>query len=680
MPKAAAIYTNFTAGELSPRLEGRVDISKYFNGVRTMKNMVIHPHGGATRRGGTKFVARCKTPDKKVRLVPFEFSVEQAYILEFSENCIRFFRNSAVVGGGGFSSGFSSGFLGVQSIVEITTTYLESELFELQFVQSADVLYIVHPAHAPAKLSRVAVDSFQLEDEVFDNGPYGDENTTSTTLTPSATSGSITITASTDTFASTDVGRLVRIDQGADFGYATITAYTSATQVDADVDDNFVSTNARTSWRLGAFSETTGYPSCVAFYEDRLMYAATITEPQTVWGSQSNIYNDFGPGDKDSDGVTYTINSDQVNTIRWLSPGKSLTIGTAGGEFLMSASSRDEAITPSNIKIVRQSEYGGAYILPVRSNGVVLFLQRSTKKLRQFVYQFESDSYIAPDLTLLSEHITGQGIVEMDFQNEPDSIVWMVRKDGALIGMTYERDQEVVGWHRHTIGGVSDAAGASAKVESVAVIPDGDRDQVWISVQRYINGENVRHIEVIDKGRDNIQPNDDEDYFVDGGVFYTGTPTKVISGLTHLEGETVQVLADGAVRPDAVVENGAITLQAEASSVSAGLGYVSDLETMRIEAGSADGSAQGKIKRIHKIGIRFFDTLGAKFGPNKDRLDILSFRSTSDPMNQAPPRFTGDKEESFPAGHETEGRVFLRQDQPLPMTILAIMPRVRTNG
>lgn len=680
MPKAAFIQTNFTAGELSPRLEGRVDISKYFNGVRTMKNMVIHPHGGATRRGGTKHRASAKFGDKKARLIPFQFSVEQAYVLEFGENYIRFYRDGAVIGGGGFSSGFSNGFEGETSIVEVSTTYLESELFELQFVQSADVLYIVHPNHKPAKLSRTAIDSFAIADEDFVNGPYQDENTTGITLTPSATTGAgITITATGDVFVSTDVGRIVRIDEGADFGYATITAFTSATEVTADAVDDFVSTNARDSWRLGAFSDTTGYPGAISFYEDRLMYAATTTKPQTIWGSQSNVYNDFGPGDLDSDAVTYTINSDQVNVIRWLSPGKSLVVGTVGGEFLMSASNRDEAITPSNIKIVRQSEYGGAYVLPVRSNGVVLFLQRSTKKIRQFVYQFESDSYIAPDLTLLSEHITADGVVEMDYQKEPDSIVWMVRKDGALLGMTYERDQEVVGWHRHTVGGVSDASGTEAQVESVAVIPDGDRDQVWISVKRYINGSVVRNIETIELGRNNINPIDSDDFFVDSGIQYDGAETTVISGLDHLEGETVQVLADGAVRPDEVVSGGLITLEAPASKASIGIGYMSDLETMRIEAGSANGSAQGKIKRIHKIDIRFFDTLGGKFGPNENKLDVIFSRSTSDKMGEAPPRFTGDKEQSFNNGYDTDGRVYIRQDQPLPMTVLAIMERVRTN-
>jgi hypothetical protein len=680
MPKASAIQTNFTAGELSPRLEGRVDISKYFNGVKTLKNMIIHPHGGTTRRGGTKFRSTAKDGNKKTRLIPFQFSVEQAYILEFGEGYIHFYKDGEKIGSGSFSSAFSSAFTGAASIVEVETDYLESELFEIQFVQSADVLYLVHPAHKPAKLSRTGVDMFSIEDETFSNGPYQDENTSTTTIAPSATSGTVTLTASDDTFVSTDVGRFVRIDQGTDYGYATITAYTSATEVTATVNDEFVSIDARISWRLGAFSDTTGYPSSIAFYEDRLMYAGTIINPQTIWGSQSGIYNDFAPGDIDSDGLNYTINSDQVNAIQWLSSGKSLVIGTVGGEFLMSASSSDEAITPSNVKIVRQTEYGGAYVMPIRSSGVVLFLQRSSRKLRQFIYEFESDSYVSPDLTLLSEHITGNGITEMAFQKEPDSIVWMVREDGTLIGMTYERDQEVVGWHRHIVGGVSDSDGTQAQVESVAVIPSGSYDQLWISVKRYVNGETVRHIETLEIGRSTINPIDGEDFFVDAGVQYNGEETTSISGLSHLEGETVQILADGAVHPEQKVVSGLVTLRTAASQVSVGLQYTSDLQTMRIEAGSADGTSQSKIKRFHKIDIRFYETLGCQFGASEDNLDTIFFRSTNDKMDQAPDRFSGDKEQAFPSGYNTDGRIFIRQEQPLPLTILAIMPRVRTNG
>lgn len=680
MPKAASIQTNFTAGELSPRLEGRVDIAKYFNGVRTLKNMIIHTHGGASRRGGTKHISNSKSGvGKKVRLIPFQYSVEQAYMLEFGENYIHFYYNESKIGGGAFSSAFSSAFSNESSVYELTTTYLESELFEIQFVQTADLLYLVHPNHPPARLSRTSIEEFQLDDVEFDEPPFGDQNETDTTFTAAAVSGSTTITSTTSIFTASDVGRFVRIDQGSDYGIAEITAYTSETVVSVTTVKDFISTTAQKTWRLGSFSESTGYPSSLAFYEDRLMYGGTPLAPQTIWGSRSGIYNDFTLGADDDDAVQYTIASDQVNAIRWMSSGKSLVIGTVGGEFLLSASTSDEAITPSNIKIVRQSEYGSAYVLPIRTSGVVLFLQGSGRKIRQFVYEFESDSYIAPDLTLLSEHITGKGVTQLAYQREPDSTVWMTREDGSLIGMTYERDQEVTGWHRHNVGGVSDSLGNGAIVESVATIPKDGTDQIWLSVKRYINGETVRSVEVIEPGRDAIEPEDKNDFFVDNGVRYDGEPTMVVGGGAHLEGEEVQILADGYVVPSQVVQNGSITLEFEASSVNYGFGYVSEVETMRIEAGSANGTSQGKIKRINKASFRFYETLGAQYGPNENNLDIIPFRSTSDKMNSSPPRFSGDKEVSWNNGHETPGRILARQTQPLPFAILAIMPKLRTN-
>jgi hypothetical protein len=680
MPRAAPNQTNFTAGELSPRLEGRVDIAKYFNGLKKLENMIVLAHGGATRRGGTIHVDTAKAG--KVRLIPFQFSITQAYVLEFGDQYIRFYRNQAALGGGAFSADFSNDFENVETVTEVVSPYLESELFQLQFAQSADVLYIVHPNHEPRTLSRISDISWTLAEVTTINGPYLDQNLTTVTITPSAITGAgITLTASAATFVSTDVGRLVRIDEGLDFGYAKIVGFTSTTVVTADVVDDFVSVTGQDTWQLGAWSNTTGFPGTIAFFEDRLVYAGSIFQPQTVWGSKSGFYDNFAPGTNADDPYNYTIATDQVNAIQWMSPGKSLTIGTLGGEFLMAASTRNEAITPTNVKIVRQSEYGGANIMPVRAAGVVLFVQRSTKKLRQFIYQFESDSYLAPDLTLLSEHITANGVVEMDYQRDPDSIIWLVRKDGQLIGMTYERDQQVFAWHRHIIGGVSDAAGTDAQVESVAVIPGSDnRDEVWLSVKRFVNGSTVRQLEVITKGRDTITPIDDDDFFVDAGLTFDGSPATVFSGLDHLEGETVQILADGAPVPDKTVSAGSITLDKAASVVHVGFNKSAIIKTLRLESGSANGTSQGKIKRINKVNVRLFDTLGAKVGPTEDKTDIIPFRSTSDPMDSSPPRFTGDKELPFPDGYNKEGEIVIRQDQPLPMTVLSIMPLVRTNG
>jgi hypothetical protein len=675
MPRSAPIQTNFTAGELSPRLEGRIDVAKYGNGCKTLENMISQKHGPASRRGGFYFASEVKTSSKKTRIMPFEFSVTQAYILEFGDQYIRFFKNYGRINSGPFSGEFSNDF-NKDSAYEVASPYLEAELFELVITQSADVLYIAHKNHEPRKLSRTGDTNWTLSIIDFKDGPYNAINTTTTTLTPSGTSGSVTITASAITginngagFKSTDVGRLIRFeDSGNNWSWLTITAFTSATQVTATIEGpNLASTTASDGWRLGAFSDTTGFPSVVTFFEQRLVWAATIDRPQSMFFSVSADYENHAPTDAagdvaDDNGFVYTIATDQVNTIRWMRAGKILSVGTAGGEFIVSQGDNNSPLSPTNTRVVRQTTFGSAQVTPPQVGNAVLFLQRAARKVREYVYQFETDAYTAPDLAILSEHITESGIVEMAYQQEPDSIVWMARTDGTLLGMTYERAQDVVAWHRHIIGGTN------AKIESVAVIPsnDGKQDDLWAVISRTINGSTVRYIEFMTPGLEEGASDTIAATFLDSMLTYNGGSVQTIYGLDHLEGETVSILADGAVHPDRTVASGSITLNREVTKAHIGLPYTSTLQTMRIDAGSADGTAQGKKKRISRINYRLYKTLGLKHGPSEDRLDIIPFRSSADAQDEAPELFTGDKEIEFPRQIDKDGY------------ILAIMPELNT--
>lgn len=668
MPRASPVQTNFTGGEWSPRLAGRVDLSKYFNSLRSAKNGVVLPHGGFMRRSGTRFVAEVKDSTRKARLVPFQFSVEQAYVLQFGHLSVRFFTLEGRLEDAG-------------SPVEVVTPYTEDEIFGLAWAQSADVLYVVHPEHAPRKLQRTSATTFSLNEIDFIDGPYLEENTDNTKkLQPSAATGSVSITATGFApFASTDVGRLVRIKHGSTWGYASITGFTSATEVTADVKGDFGGTTPEGAWRLGLWSKTTGYPAAVTFHEERLYFGGPKDNPQRFDGSRSGDFENFTPGTEDDQAVAFTIASNQVNAIRWMLSARALLIGTAGGEFTATGGGDDDPITPTNINVRRRTGRGSEVMLPVLVDSTVLFVQRGGRKLREFVYSLDIDNFLAPDLTLLAEHITAGGIVELDYAQDPDSTVWAVRGDGILLGMTYLRDQEVVAWHRHSLGGVSDATGTPAKVESLAVIPAPPsgpaHDQVWLVVQRYIGGAVKRYVEFMEEPFAD-QSEQNAAFFVDCGLTYDGGPATTISGLDHLEGETVQVLADGAAHPDRAVSGGIVTLALPASEVHAGLGYVTDLETQRFEAGSAEGTAQGKRKRIHKVALRVHNTLGLLAGPDENSLDRIEFRRGSDPMDQPPAIFSGDKELSFPGGFNSDARVFLRQDQPLPLTVLAVMPRL----
>ena len=429
------------------------------------------------------------------------------------------------------------------------------------------------------------------------------------------------------------------------------------------------------NFSLGAFSATTGHPAAVSFYEQRLVFANTTAQPQTIFFSVAGSFEDFNDGVNPADALIYTIGSNQVNVIRYLASGRVLIVGTSGGEFAVSASGTTEPISPTNAQIKRQANYGSANIQPIQVGNVTMFVQRASRKIRELVYNFDEDSYQAPDLTVLAEHITESGITELAFQQEPDNVVWCVLTNGKFVGMTYRREENVVGWHEQIIGG--SFGSGNAVVESVAVIPgDLNEDEVFLVVKRTIGGATKRYIEFFsnfDFGSD-VQ----DAFFVDSGLTYSGSAATTISGLDHLEGQTVSILANGATHPDKTVSSGSVTLDRSVTKAHIGLSYNSTLQTMRIDAGGTEGTAQGKIKRIHDITLRLFRTVGIQVGSSETDLDRIPFRSSANAMDQALPLFTGDKEVEFRGGFDNDGFIVVKQNQPLPATILAIFPRLQT--
>src|SRR5210317_947714 len=668
MPKTLVSVPSFTAGQLSPRMEGRTDFQKYFSSGKTINNFVVQPHGPITRRPGTHFVSEVKDSSKATRLIPFSFSTTQTYILEFGNQYIRFYKDNGQILSGG-------------SAYEISSPYLESELFDIKFAQSADVMYLCHPSHPVQKLSRTGHTAWTLTDVDFQNGPFMDHNISTTTITTSHTSvgSTATLTLSSTTgvnndqgWLSTDVGRLVHMKDG----HLIITGYTSSTQVTATVEVVISSGSATTDFALGSFSDTTGYPSCVTFFEQRLVFAATLSQPQTLFFSKSGDYENMDDNYHgtvaDDDAIIYTIASNQVNAIRFMTATRTLIIGTAGGEFAVSGGGADVAITPTNILIKKQSNHGAANVDAIPAGNATLFLQRAKRKLRELAYNFDVDGYVSPDLTILSEHISEGGFKQLSYQQEPNQIIWGVRNDGQLIGLTYQREQQVVAWHRHIFGG-------SAVCESVATIPTDDSEyQTWVINKRTINGATKRYVEYIHQ-YDFDETDDTSFNFLDSQLAYDGSPATTISGLSHLEGETVSILADGATQPDKVVSSGSITLDRSASKVKVGLGYTSLLQTMRIDAGSQNGTSQSKTKRIYEITARLYESIGVEIGPDLDNMERIPFRSSANAMDSGINVFTGDKEIEFRGNYETDGFIFVRQTQPLPLTILSLYPKLHTN-
>ena len=751
MARVAAQLTNFTGGELSPRLDGRNDLTKYASGCKTLENFVVYPHGAAARRPGTTFVAEVANSANKTRLIPFEFSTTQTYMLEFSNLKMRVYKdrgsvlegdktisaitkaNPAVVTatGHGYSNGDEvviSGVVGMtevngkrflvankatntfeltdkdgtninsstfttytsggvaNKVFEITTPYTTAQLFDLKFAQSADVMYITHPEHEVEKLSRTAHTAWTLTDVDFTNGPYMDANITTTTLNPGShtVSTGVAVVASAVTginsgsgFLSTDVGRLLQFGTG----YGEITAVADTLNITITIIEDLGSATASANWSLGSFSDTTGHPSCVTFFEQRLVFAGTTSQPQTIFFSKSGDYENMdaniGGTVADDDAIIYTIASNQVNAIRFMTATRTLIIGTAGGEFTVSGGGTDNAITPTNILIKKQSNHGAANVDAIAVGNATLFLQRAKRKIRELAYNFDVDGYIAPDMTILAEHISEGGLTQMAYQQEPNQIIYAVRGDGELIGLTYQREQQVTAWHRHIFGGVFGAG--NAVCESVAVIPTDDTEyEVYVIIKRTINGATRRFVEYINNF-DFTETDNTTFNFLDSALAYSGSAVTTISGLDHLEGQTVSVLANGATHPDKTVSSGSITLDRSSTNVMVGLSYSSILQTMRLDAGSQNGTSQGKTKRIYEITIRLFESVGVEVGESLDNMERIPFRTSSDPMDQGIPPFTGDKAVEFRGNYDTDGFIFVRQTQPLPLTILSLYPELQTN-
>ncbi len=755
MARVSTALTNFTGGQLSDRMEGRTDFQKYFSGCKTLENFIVQPHGSVTRRPGTTFAAEVKTSSLKTRLIPFEFSTEQSYALEFGNNYIRFYKDNGAVleanktitgitqanpgvvtsASHGFANGDTvviSGVVGMTQVngkrftvasvatntfqlqdidgnnvnttsytaytsggianrvYTLTTTYLTADLFNIKYAQSADVMYLCHPDYSVKKLSRTGHTSWTITEVDFTDGPYLDDNITTTTFGMSShTVGTgRTLTASAITginnntgFQSTDVGRLFTFRDG----YGEITAITSTTVVTATVLKDMGSSSTTTAWALGAFSDTTGHPSCVTFYEQRLVFAGTSDQPQTLFFSRSgdyeNMHENRGGTVAADDAMIYTIASNQVNVIQSLKATRTLIILTSGGEFTLNSDSTGTAVSPTNINIKKQSNYGASNIDALSVGNATLFVQRAKRKLRELAYNFDTDGYVAPDMTILAEDVTLSGLDELTYQQEPHSIIWGIRGDGILVGLTYQRSEQVVAWHQHKLGG-SFGATTHGIVESVISISGNsynrtDEDQLWVIVKRTINGVTRRYVEYFtpfqfDSSLTQFQ-------FVDSGLSYSGSATSTLTGLDHLEAQSVTVIANGSTHPNKTVSSGSITLDRTTTAAKIGLGYTSTLQTMRLDVGSQDGTSQGKTKRIFDVTLRFYETVGAKVGPDTSNLEEIPFRSSAASMDVAVPLFTGDKKIEFRGNFETDGYLFVIQDQALPMTILSLYPRLITN-
>lgn len=662
MAKINYITTNFTAGELSPQIEGRVDLAKYQNGCATLNNVFIRVYGGAYRRPGTYLASVSNLSTSAVRVIPFEFSTTQAYIIEAGEKYFRYYKDSGLLV---TTAGVA---------VEITTPYVATSIFDLQYAQDADTMYVTHSAHPVRKLTRSSHYLWSLAEVDFVGGPWMPSNLDSTAYVKSSShsvGATLITTSGNTTFVTGHSGAFLRI--GNSNGYVRLTDVSSLS-AQATVVNALQSSSATlltNDWAHGAWSVENGFPTAVSFFEQRLYFGGSVNEPQTIWGSQSLSYEDFTSGSDDDNSVSFTIADNQVNAIRWLAAGKYLAVGTNGGNFILNTDTSSGPVTPTNINIKKETTYGAALVLPKRTDTAFLYLQRNNLTIRELKYNFDEDALLADDATILSEHITESGVTDMEYQEAPEGILWCVRNDGKLATMTRLASQDVLAWSKQDTQG---------SFQSIAIIPEGNEDQVWAVVQRSNASVNAKYIEYF---KPFLQPNaQSSSFYVDCGLSYeSGTTAGAakVTGLDHLIGLTVSILGDGSVFPDQVVDTaGAITITQSCSSIHIGLPYTTTIKTSRLESGDVTSTTQGLVKRIYKSIVRLWRSLGCKVGTETTQ-DIVMFRDSSMPMDVAPPLFTGDKEISFPAGWNKNTQVFVTQEQPLPLNVLAIVSKIEVS-
>lgn len=750
MARTAPIWNSFNAGELSPLIDGRTDQEKYFAGCKSLRNFIPTVQGPASRRGGSRFLGRIRD-NNRAWFTSFEFNQAQSYVLEISQQRMRFWVNRGQLLAGADPYEIVTPWTADQLVTEEGT-------FALRSVQSADVMWICHydGAVRPQKLSRLGATNWTITDVAFDNGPFQDIDPDSVTLvTASGAVGNITLTATAPIFSADDVGTSFYVEQidgqgvrswGANkknvvgdirrwegnyyqatangggtnpatgnnppvhtegrywdgdgitdvpnddlgvlgvewlylhsgYGWAKITAVApdglSATAAVVKQLPAAIVANGTTRWAKSAFSAGRGWPTAVSFFRERLVYARGRELFMSIVGDFDDFSRKDGPDITKETALTVKIASDRLDLIRWIMPSAALLIGTARNELAVQEQTSQQVFAADNAVSVPQTEYGSRLLEPIRVGNAILFIQRAGRKLRELIYDYASDRYKADDLTVLSEHIVDAGVIDMDFQQEPDSIVWCVLTDGTLAALTYNRERGVIAWVPHVIGG------PGAVVETVACIaaPDGRRDDVWLGVRRTINGQVVRYVEVIEDQR--LAEIDTADAFYgDAGITYAGASTKTIGGLGHLEGETVQVLADGSAHADRTVAGGQITLNRMATKVQIGFDSPAKLQTMRADGGAQDGTSQTRHKSIAEVWLRLLNTIGGLVGPSFDKVDPIPGLKPNSPIGTRPPLFTGDRKIEFPAVYGTDGYICVESSPMLPMTLVAITARMEIN-
>jgi hypothetical protein len=741
------LLRSFAGGEITPELAGRLDLVKYQTGLSLCRNFLTLPHGPATRRPGFAFINEAKDSTRAVRLIPFAFSADQTVVLEFGHQYIRFHLNGetqleaaqaivSIVGSTvtvtahGYSTGdwvfIGSRFHKVTStgantftttdlwgtattasgataarVYTLASPYADTDLFDLHYAQSADIITITHPSYATRELARVSATNWTLTSVTFAPPAAPGTAPTVTVNQPVTPTTSVANqdyeyaytyidaneTESLPSATTTGVNALGLQGNNNEISWSAITGatrynvyklrggilgYIGSTTGTSIIDDNILAdtTQAPPGDVIELNTGAGDYPSATVYHEQRRWFAGTDDKPQVLWatrtGTEANLTSSIPS--RDADGLEVRVAASQYNRIRHLVALSDLIALTAGGEFRIFADGAP-AITPTSISIKPQGYAGSSNVQPAVTTGSLLYVQAQGSRIRELSYSWEANSYRSVDASIMAPHrFNGYTLTQIAYARAPESVLWAVRNDGVLLGMTYVPDQQVYGWHAHDTDGT---------FESVCVVAEGNEDVLYAVVNRTIDGRTVRYIERL---HSRVFTDQVDAFYVDSGLTYDGSPVSTLSGLWHLEGEEVDILADGAVAPRQTVTNGQITLDTAASVVHVGLPITADLRTLPLTMENAQAAGQGTVKNINKVHLRVAQSSVVQAGPTFTRLREYPARAVTDPYGSPPALRDGELALSIDPSWNQDAALCVRQALPLPLTVLSMTLETQTGG
>lgn len=769
---------SFAGGEIAPSLGARVDTTKYSTGLRACRNSIVMRHGGTMNRPGFRFVCEVKDSSRKVRLVEFIFSNDQTYVLEFGHQYMRVIKNGAQVLSGGIP-------------YEIATAYTESQLSAIQYVQSGNVVTIVHPDHPPRDLRRTHDTSWSLTDISFvpsiaapatpsvvnNTGGNGFLHSYVATAVraetyeesvPSPVQSTIGLrtldaekrmTISFGTVAGAVEYNIYKQVNGV-FSWLGVATATHPGTVTFDDIGGRPDTADTPPTARNPFVGIGNYPSTVAYYQQRRGFANTYNSPEKIWFSRTGRYNNFTTASplQADDAVTFELVSRQVNAVKHMLDLGRLVVLTDGGEW-----SSDAVLTPSQINAKQSTYNGSSNLKPLILGGNALYVQARGSIVRDFGFDFAVDGYRGNDLTIFAAHLFDEyTLVDWSYQQTPHSVVWAARSDGTLLGLTYVREHNVWGWHRHDTDGA---------FENTCVIPSSSEETLYVVARRTINGVTKRYIEMLAPRKvvdviDNVFMDSARTYdgrnrnlshtmtlsggatwvysdvltctssistFSSGDIgnaihfttsdgdivrftiegFTSGTVVtgrahktvpvafrstatsswtraiKTMTGLSHLEGKQVSVFADRHVvaspnNPEyttRTVTSGQVTLDKAYGVIHVGLPYLSDIQTLDIDTPNSETISDKKMV-VSSVTLHLEKSRGVFVGGVED-LDLMSTPTqdltelkmrTNEGYDDPVALFTGKETLNIQPQWNSNGRVLVRQIDPLPISVLAIAP------